>query len=106
LCNITARCFAGRLVILGDLGIGELQQVLAITPRTCLDDASDHLHDRQDVPSGRVRLRSAFDLGDSLVEWTCAKAPERRGSGHAGITHQAVAGNQLTAPRGKVAWAG
>ncbi len=59
---------ACRLVIFGNLGIGEAYSVPAITTRAVLDHDGNDLNDRQDFASRRVRLGSAFNLGDPLVQ--------------------------------------
>src|SRR5512132_358788 len=81
---------ACRLVILGNLGIGEAYSVLAITTRAALDHGSNDLNDRQDFASRRVRLGSAFNLGDPLVQRPGPEPAKCRRSRYPRITHQSM----------------
>ena len=94
---------ARSLVVLGNLGIREAYAVLAVTAGTGLYDGGDHLHDRQDLPTGRVRLGSTFDLGDPLVQRACPEPAECRSTGYAGIADKAITGKYFRPPRGNVA---
>ena len=87
--------FAGSLEIGPDLGICEAH------PGIC-DRGQDSpaRQWRSPLPPARfpargVRLRLPFDLGDPLVEGTDPEPAESRGTGHAGVAHQAVTRKHL-----------
>ena len=86
---------ASSLVVRGNLRIAEAYPVLAVTARAALDDGRDHLDDRQDFPASRVRLGSALDLSDPLVQRPCPEPAESCSSGHAGIADKAVTGKHF-----------
>src|SRR5215212_7691119 len=88
---------AGRLVVLGNLGIGKAYPVLAIAAWAAVHDGGNHLNDRQDLSFCGVRLGSAFDLGDPLIQRAGPEPAKRRCSSDPGIAHQPIARKHLPA---------